>query len=481
MALVVVVASCGVRAKVEPARAAVAPAKAYLIHADVDAGGLPPFWDAGWPNLHRLAREGLFGFSREIPPRRPGGGGTFAEAAAAWRRATAAAGEPPDVFSVSIGPGALDRGVGVLLEAIAASGHAASTSLVITLHGEPYAPTICAGPAFITGVIESPIDPDDLAPTVRAAAGLPPLPTAPGVPLRGFLPRAGNPAEVVSLPENPRQARDLVLLWAGHAGKTPVLHDGPAQGVVLIDVAGLRTSHLEEGLPIPRALMSLLRRGSWMTDMRLRWLDGPASAHEMLTGGAQPAVHDETLFQAARALGLATGAFGATDEALGRLSLAGIDEIGDARAIDGFLQATPRGLAYLAVDEPGDPVAAANAALMAVERALGERRDDWLIVVTSHGVPAGTLAPDAHGDARRVPLLLVGVRANIREHILVTGTASPADLAPTLLFALGAQPRAPDLERGVQLDGGLGPRGIRHPIPDHAFEGRVLLQAFHVD
>ncbi len=395
------------------------------------------------------------------------------------------------------------------------------------MHAEElYVPVFFWGPAFARGMIENPIEHADIAATALAAVGLPPPATSQGVPLLGFLASAKAPAELVALPPDPRTARDLVTLWAGYSGQTPVLHEMPADGVVVIDVAGLRTSQLEAGLAHAPHLVGMLERGAWLTDMRTRWLDGPVNAYQMLTGTypvrtpwvpfaegdptetAAPGLgrvalaegvadpkglaiwhdgrdrwDDETVFHAAKSIpGVMTGAFGATDEALRHVSMDGLDAVGDATALDTFLQGGARGLAYFGVDGGTDPVAAADGALAAVERALGARRDQWLVVVTSHGVPIDSIEAGARADARRVPLLLVGVKANVRERVLVSGTATPADLAPTILFALGAQPRAPDTVFGLQiagLDG--GPGGLPQPLPAHAFEGRVLVQAFHVE
>ena len=393
------------------------------------------------------------------------------------------------------------------------------------MHAEElYVPIFFWGPAFRKGMIENPIDHVDVAATVLAALGLAPPATSQGVPLSGFLAPSGAPAELVALPPDPRIARDLVTSWAGFSGKKPVLHELPADGVVVIDVAGLRTSQLEAGLAHAPHLMGMLERGAWMTDMRTRWLDGPVNAYQMLTGtypvrtpwvpfaegdpmqAAAPGLgrvgleggvsdpmglaawhdgrerfEDPTVFKAARALGVPTGAFGATEEALRHVATDGLDTMGDGAALEGFLQTNPRGLAYYAVEGGTEPVAAAENAAATVERLLGAKRDEWMIVVTSHGVPIDAIGADARADARRVPLLLAGARANVRERVLVSGLATPADLAPTILFALGAQPRAPDPVLGVQLDGGTGLGGTAQPIPAHAFEGRVLLQAFHVE
>src|SRR5207245_7467044 len=107
--------------------------------------------------------------------------------------------------------------------------------------------------------------------------------------------------------------------------------------------------------------------------------------------------------------------------------------------------------------------------------------DQYVIVLTSRGgAPIDAASPDAHGpgSARHVPLVMAG--PNLRTGVLTSGPATPADLAPTLLSALGAPPRAPDLAYGIELDGGMSPGAAPQPLPlPHGCrDGRVLLQAF---
>jgi hypothetical protein len=77
-----------------------------------------------------------------------------------------------------------------------------------------------------------------------------------------------------------------------------------------------------------------------------------------------------------------------------------------------------------------------------------------------------------------VPFILAG--PNFRKGIVASGPATPADIAPTLLFALGANARTPDFAYGVALDGGMStdPTPVALPVPHGDRTGRVLVQAF---
>jgi arylsulfatase A-like enzyme len=105
--------------------------------------------------------------------------------------------------------------------------------------------------------------------------------------------------------------------------------------------------------------------------------------------------------------------------------------------------------------------------------------DRYIVALVSRGAAAiDASGADAHGQgsARHVPFVIAG--PNIR-HAVIGMPATPLDVAPTVLFALGATAQAPDLAFGVQLDGGPGMDSERLPLPTGDRAGKVLLPAFN--
>ncbi|HJZ84029.1 MAG TPA: alkaline phosphatase family protein [Polyangia bacterium] len=397
---------------------------------------------------------------------------------------------------------------------------------------ELYVPAIFYGPAFQKGILlPTPIDHADIAPTVAVALGAKPPETAQGGPLLAVLAGDMSHSETLPFPTDPHPTRDAVLAKAGYTGAAPHLSPGPpAEGVVLIDVSGL----YEDAFPSGGNVSALVQAGVRFTGMHTRFRDWPVTEYQMLTGtyplGASAAYvpfaeddpmlqappgqgefamppapnhisdmagymgwhqgadkyQDQTVFEAAKAMGLRTAVLGAPDAHLAHIRPTGLDVAGGSTTIDQFLAGLPaskRAFIVLAVDGGANPAAAADDAVGMVKQALTAvgLKDSYVIALTSRGgAPIDSPTADAQGpgSARHVPLVMAG--PNLRAGVVVGGPATPADLAPTLLFALGAAARGPDLAFGVQLDGGTttGPMPVPLPLPHGDRDGRVLLQAF---
>jgi hypothetical protein len=117
-----------------------------------------------------------------------------------------------------------------------------------------------------------------------------------------------------------------------------------------------------------------------------------------------------------------------------------------------------------------------------VKAAIDGAPGTLLVAVSRPGAP---VAPGQVNDTdlfgpqsgRHGVLLVVG--PNARPGVVVSDPAEPVDVAPTLLFGLGATGRT-DLLRGLTLDGGTGDSGEPLPSPRHALGARVQVRAFDV-
>ena len=400
---------------------------------------------------------------------------------------------------------------------------------------ELYVPLIMAGPAFKQGVLlPHPIEHADVAPTALAAFGDPKLAltTAARGPIRAAF--VDDPGETVALPSAPEEARDLVLTASGF-GAPPPLPTHASTQIVVIVAAGLYDDELF-GDPKTAAAAAPLRelaaRGTRFESFVTRSRDWPVTWYQLLTGGYPvapfvPAAEDdpaqslapgagllampappgfvanpeamqawrtatvfpgESLFDAVRAQGMTTAAFGDVD-----LSHVGAPDVSvpaepdfaadPARTVGDFAASHGPLFAVVALggartDDRHSAKAVAELETLAQQIAdLAARLPDALIVVTSPGgTPIDAAKPDFYGpgSSRHAPLILVGpaVRAGV-----VTGQpAAPADLPATLLYALGV-PTSTDLALGTWATGApVG--GVPQPTPNGATEGHALLRAF---
>jgi arylsulfatase A-like enzyme len=395
---------------------------------------------------------------------------------------------------------------------------------------ELYVPAIFYGPAFKGGVVlPTPINHPDVAPTVAAALGIAPPSDAEGAALVGVL--AGDPlgVETMPFPDDPHAARGSVLGAAGFEGSAPHLPGPPAEGAVIIDVSGLS----EDDFPPGSSVAALAQAGVRFTHMHTRFRDWPVTEYQLLTGtyppfltayvpfaeddpaqsgppgwgefkippapdfkadptgyalwhSGQDRYEDQTIFDAAKTAGLAsqTALLGAPDFHLAHIQPTGLDITPQSGiTLDQLLRQAPHPLVVLAVDGGNDAKGAADAAVGTVRQAIevAGKKDHILVVLTSRGA-AAIDAPnaDAHGpgSARHVPLVIAG--PNVRAGVVSNAPATPGDIAPTVLYALGATARDPDLAFGVQLDGGLSPMPQSGPLPmpHGARDGHVLMGAF---
>ena len=374
---------------------------------------------------------------------------------------------------------------------------------------ELYVPLILHGPDFKRGaLLPTPVDHADVAPTALAALGVE-LPTAEGSAIHAAF--AGDPGETLPLPADLSTSRDVVLANAGYLGSAPPsLAGAAASSVVIVDVAGLSSVDDVPGLA------ALAASGASYESYYTRRRDWPVTEWEMLVGSypvalpfipfaeddptqvappglgqlamltaaapiADSAGYDawraptvfpgQSVFSAAKALGRRAVFVGVPDQHLAHLASSEQPELLSNGGFGASLAAalSSSALVYVSVDRTS--ARDVLAALQMLRTQLG----DVLVVVTSRGaspLDEGRL----NAAPRHVPLVLNG--PNIRAGVVVSERAWPADLAPTVLYALGAKARAPDVEDAVRLDGGADASGRPLPLPHDARAGHVLLRAF---
>jgi hypothetical protein len=399
---------------------------------------------------------------------------------------------------------------------------------------ELYVPLIMAGPAFKVGaLVPHPVLHPEVAPTALLGLGDVRLTTAARGPIAAAL--AGDPAEALPQPADLSGARDAILDGSGY-GQPLVLAGAPATAAVIIDVAGLYEDELFTDAtlaPVAAPLRALAAQGVSFDDFWTRSRDWPVTEYHLLTGGypmapfiptaeddptvlqppgagllqmpvapgfvanqpgyqawRQPGLFaDQTLFDAAHALGLTTALIGQTDFQALHIDAGAIDAqvptdaSGAAAALRDQLAQNPRLLAVVALGSPrtGDRhAAAASDELAALSTALGalvQAAGGALVVITSRGAtPIDDAQADFYGagSSRHVPLLLLG--PNVRAGVVSGQPGTPADLPATILFGLGA-PQATDLSLGTWTAGApVG--GVPQPSPRGATDGHALVRAF---
>jgi hypothetical protein len=197
----------------------------------------------------------------------------------------------------------------------------------------------------------------------------------------------------------------------------------------------------------------------------------------------------DSLFTAARALGLTTALLGDSDYHALHLDAAAIDVVPAAGGpplpdqLSALAADHPRFLAVVALGGPRtanrhDKHAVDELTALAQSVAdLAARVPNALVIVTSRGA---TTIDDPKSDfygpgsSRHVPLVLVG--PGVRPGIVSGQPAAPADLPATALFGLGA-PSSTDFALGTSATG-TPVGGVPHPSPASATEGHALLRAF---
>jgi arylsulfatase A-like enzyme len=383
---------------------------------------------------------------------------------------------------------------------------------------ELYVPAIFYGPAFKKGVLlPEPIDHPDVAPTVAAAIGMNPPTTAEGGVVTAALASDMSGVETLMFPADPRTTRPTVLQNTGYDGSAPHLTT-PAQGAIIVDATGLYEDAM---MPGPN-LAALIAQGAHFTGFRTRFRDLPVNEYQLLTGtypsgsvwipfaeddpaqvgppglgefAMPPAANfvsdpsgktawagsaatdkyaDQSIFEPAKQMGFTTVVMGSATS-LQHVPATSVDIIDPTMTLDQILGAHARSLVYIVAAGDGE------AELGMVKSALQTANvsDRYIVALVSRGAAAIDAAgADAHGagSARHVPLVIAG--PNIR-HALIGMPSTPLDVAPTILFALGATAQAPDLAFGVQLDGGPGMDQQRLPLPTGDRAGKVLLPAFN--
>ncbi|HMF44465.1 MAG TPA: alkaline phosphatase family protein [Polyangia bacterium] len=400
---------------------------------------------------------------------------------------------------------------------------------------ELYVPLIMAGPAFKQGVLlPHPVNHADVAPTALAAFGDPKLALTTAA--RGAIHAAlaGDPGETIALPSPPDGARDLVLGGSGFGAPPPAPASPPTQVVVIV-AAGLYDDEIFADSRTASAaapLRDFASRGTRFEDFWTRSRDWPVTWYQMLTGGypiapfvaaaeddptqtfapgagllAMPvpagfianqdgmnawhmpmAFPGESLFDAARALGLTTAAVGDVDLThIGGgadISISASDFASEPAATVGALAGSnPRLLAFVAIGggrtaDRHSANAISELSVLALQIGdIAATVPAALVVVTG---PGGTTIdgdkPDFYGpgSSRHAPLILVG--PGVRAGVVSGQPATPADLAATILYALGA-PTSTDVALGTWATG-TPVSGIPQPTPDTATEGHALLRAF---
>jgi arylsulfatase A-like enzyme len=411
---------------------------------------------------------------------------------------------------------------------------------------ELYVPLIMAGPAFKRGVLlPHPVAHPEIAPTALATLatstplsnGTVALRTAARGPIRAAF--AGDPGETIPVPDPPDTARDLVLAGSGFLGAPPSPAASP-KVVVLLDLAGLYDDEVFSDPQTAQAatvFRTLAGVGTHFEDCWTESRDWPITEYQLLTGGypvapfvaaaeddptvtlppgagllAMPPAGDrvadssgyaawrvpalfanESLFDAAHALGLATALLGTPDFQTLHVDPSKIDfslpssgsssgELG--KDLAGLAALDPNGL-FAVIAVGGSRTADRHSARALSElQTLGEAAlavvravPGALLVLTSRG--ATTIDDPGSdfygpGSSRHVPLLLVGpaVRAGV-----VTGEpATPADIPATILYALGAATTT-DISGGTTATG-IPVGGVPQPSPSTATQSHALLRGF---
>ena len=398
---------------------------------------------------------------------------------------------------------------------------------------ELYVPLILAGPAFKSGVyLPHPVEHPQVAPTALKPLGAT-LTTAAWGPLSAAL--AADPGE--ALPVGDATAvRDAALSGAGFAGAvTP--GGPPAAAAVIIDVAGLYEDELF-GDPmladVAAPFAALAAQGTRFEDCWTQYRDWPVTEYQLLAGGLPafnasnaPAETDptqltapgigllqmpvaprfvanmpgytawrqqtmfagESLFEAARHLGLKTAVVGQPDFHTLHLDPGAIDATATTTpyftytAVQAALESQPRSLVLAALggtrtaDRHSEAARTELAALAGAVTTIVTAAPGALIAITSRGATAiDDPGADFYGagSSRHVPMILLG--PNVRPGVVSGQPASPADLPATLLFGLGA-PTTTDVANGTWATG-APVAGVPQPSPAGATAGRALLRAF---
>jgi hypothetical protein len=387
---------------------------------------------------------------------------------------------------------------------------------------ELYVPAIFWGPAFRRGaLVAEPIDHADIAPTVMAAIGAKPPGNAQTGVLHALLAGDTSGAEIQMLPADVHTARDLVLRAAGFAGDAPRLTGMPAKGVVWMDVAGLYA----DAPPAGPNVTALAHQGVRFVGFFTRFRDFAVTEYQLLTGTypirmpwvpfaendpmqtvppglglfAMPPppgfisdrvgydgwhtgtdrYDDQSVFAAAKELGLYTAVLGSPDFHLRHLAQGSVDLSDTNATLAQVLSAHPSSFIFIAMDAGSDAAATAETVVGMTRQTLDSMglAGQYVVALSSRGgAPIDAATADAYGpgSARHVPLILAG--PNLRAGAVVASKVSPSDVAPTLLYALGVTARPPDVAWGVQL--GPDPNGDPGPLPHGDLTGRVLLEAF---
>jgi arylsulfatase A-like enzyme len=400
---------------------------------------------------------------------------------------------------------------------------------------ELYVPLIMAGPAFKKGVlIPHPVVHPEVGPTAMQALVGPQLRTS----ARGAVAEAfvGDPGEAIPLPTPLSSTRQLALDAAGF-GAAVTLAAPAATAAVIIDVAGLYDDEAFADPALATAaapLRALAATGTRFEDVWTRSRDWPVTEYQMLTGGypiqspwismadddpaqtilpgpgllAMPppggrvasqsgyaiwrtrqTFADQTLFAAARAVGLTTALVGLPDTHAFHIPAGDVDvttfasTADTAAAVGTVLGAHPRALVVVALggartaDRHATAALSELATLSAAVRDIATAAGSALVVVTSRG---GTRIEDdgsdfyGPGSSRHVPLLVLG--PNVRAGVVSGQPGTPADIPATVLFGLGLASKT-DFADGTQP---LAASPTAALAPSGAFEGRALVRAFAV-
>jgi len=400
---------------------------------------------------------------------------------------------------------------------------------------ELYVPLIMAGPAFRQGaLIPHPVEHPDVAATALAPLVGARLATAARGPIRAAL--VGDPAEALPQPAELSGSRIAVLDASGYGVKLS-LAGAAASSAVIIDLAGVYEPELfgDDALAAAaQPLRDLATGGARFNDVWARSRDWPVSEYQMLSGGyptvaalvasaeddptqmvapgpgllqmppvagfiANRAAYDawrqptpvarESLFEAARALGLTTALVGQPDFHSLHLPPGAIDvtvatdPTGAAAALHDLRAQYPRLLALVALgsarsgDRRGAGAQAELTALASAATAVAREAEGALVAITSRGATVID-DPDADfygaGSSRHVPLVLLG--PNVRAGVVSGQPGSLADLPATILFGLGA-PAASDVVNGTWAQGPTV-SGVPQPTPRSATEGHALVRGF---
>ncbi|MEA2700993.1 MAG: Type phosphodiesterase / nucleotide pyrophosphatase [Myxococcales bacterium] len=400
---------------------------------------------------------------------------------------------------------------------------------------ELYVPLIMAGPAFKQGVLlPHPVEHPQVAPTALAGLSGVRLNTAASGAITAAL--RDHPGETIDQTGDLATARDQVLRGSGYLGAF-ALSAPPAPAAIVIDVAGLYDEEVFSDPVTADAagpLRALAERGTRFQDFWLRYADWPVTEFQMLTGGYPEAVPwistaeddptfalvpaaglvampppagrianqpafdawrqmavwaDDSLFDAARRLGMTTALIGQPDFHDRHVASASIDvriaadSDGASGAVRTLLARLPNRLMVVALggartaDRHSPAAIAELAALAKAVGAVAEGAPDALIILTSRGAAAiDDPAPEFYGpgSARHVPFVVVG--PNVRVGVITSQPGSAADLAATVLMGLGAPPHTDFVEGTWAAGTDVG--GIFQPSPRGATAGHALVRAF---